>query len=135
MDGSLCRHALGIMMERLPGATDESIEKSIKNLENVERKGLRTYLDRPIDSDTQSESPPEPSNSLFRSFEPVLGRMLDDCFEDMGESFRYSKTPLYRCSCSMDRIWRTLSILPKEELLDIIESGEPLEVNILKMVV
>ena len=39
VEGNLCRHALGVMVERLPGATDENIETSISNLENVEKKG------------------------------------------------------------------------------------------------
>lgn len=46
VEGNLCRYALGVMVERLPGCTDENLEISIKNLEEVEKKGLRTYLDR-----------------------------------------------------------------------------------------
>ncbi len=45
VEGNLCRHALGVMVERLPGASDENIETSISNLENVEKKGdLLTHL-------------------------------------------------------------------------------------------
>jgi len=44
VEGNLCRHALGVIVERLPGVTDESIETSITNLGDVEQKGLRSYL-------------------------------------------------------------------------------------------
>ena len=41
VEGNLCRHALGIMVERLPGVTEENTERSIRNLEEIEKKGLR----------------------------------------------------------------------------------------------
>ncbi len=44
VEGNLCRCALGIMVERLPGVTVENTEKSIANLEAIEKKGLRSYL-------------------------------------------------------------------------------------------
>lgn len=125
VEGSLCRHALGIMMERLPGATEENIERSIRNLEVVEKKGLRSYLDR-----TETERKLDPNDTgMFRDFAPVLGQVLDDCFVDMGESFRFVKTPRYRCSCSVDRIWRTLRLLPKDELQEIIDAEENVEMK------
>lgn len=127
VDGSLCRHALGIMMERLPGATEENIEKSIRNLETVEKKGLRAYLDR--SGEDSSAETGETDTGMFRDFAPVLGRVLDDCFLGMGESFRFSKSPRYRCSCSVDRIWRTLRLLPRDELQEIIDENETVEMK------
>ena len=52
VEGNLCRHALGVIVERLPGVSDENIERSITNLGAVERKGLRSYLTRPKSSMT-----------------------------------------------------------------------------------
>mmetsp|Transcript_5758 Transcript_5758/g.5953 ORF Transcript_5758/g.5953 Transcript_5758/m.5953 type:complete len:141 (+) Transcript_5758:192-614(+) len=118
------------MLERLPGATEENIEKSIQNLEEVEKKGLRAYLDR-TDEERKAEAEGEGpgDGSGFRSFEPVLGTMVDECLNGLGESFRFTKTPRYRCSCGMDRIWRTLSIIPREELMEIIETEEIIEMK------
>eukprot|EP00607_Mallomonas_marina_P009474 CAMPEP_0182420458 /NCGR_PEP_ID=MMETSP1167-20130531/5285_1 /TAXON_ID=2988 /ORGANISM="Mallomonas Sp, Strain CCMP3275" /LENGTH=316 /DNA_ID=CAMNT_0024596441 /DNA_START=97 /DNA_END=1048 /DNA_ORIENTATION=- len=94
VDGSLCRHALGIMLERLPGATEENIEKSIQNLEEVEKKGLRAYLDR-TDEERKAEAEGEGpgDGSGFRSFEPVLGTMVDECLNGL-ESLFGSLKPL-----------------------------------------
>ena len=120
VDGSLCRHALGIMVERLPGAMDHNIEASIRNLEKVEKKGLRKYLD--IDADDKW------IDGQFRSFEPALGRILDDCLGELGENFRFTKKPQFRCSCGVDRVWRTLALLPLSEVKSIVDSQENVEV-------
>lgn len=128
VDGTLCRHALGIMVERLPGATDENIAMSVQNVEEVERKGLRSYLTRTKDDPTTSATDAS-SDSEFRDFEPILGRVVDDCLANLGESFRFSKKPFYRCSCGMDRIWRTLSLLPKTEIKDILETDDMIEMK------
>ena len=39
-------HPTGILVETLPGATDENIEKAIANLEVIQAKGLGSYLYR-----------------------------------------------------------------------------------------
>ena len=58
--------------------------------------------------------------------------ILDDCLGDMEkDSIRWSKTPMYKCSCSVERVWRTLKLLPIEETRSIIEEGENIDVCIL----
>ena len=76
-------------MERLPGATDENVETSIKNLEAVERAGLASYLER-----TEEERSKE--SGMFRDFSLSLDKILDDCLVGMGENIRWSKSPKYR---------------------------------------
>lgn len=114
VEGNLCRHALAICVERLPGCTDENIELSIRNLENVEKRGLRTYLERTAE---------ERKNDVgeFRDFAPVLDKVLDDCFENMGCELRWTKAPQFRCSCGLDKVWRTLRLLPKSEIRAILD--------------
>lgn len=119
VDGNLCRYALGVMVERLPGAIDTNIETSISNLEQVESKGLRTYLERTVEErllDTDS----------FRSMELPLNAILDDCLKCMSDdSIRWTKKPTFRCGCGIEKVWTTLRLLPKSELVAII--NEPTE--------
>ena len=86
-----------VLVERLPGATDENIEMSIKNLESVERAGLHSYLVRT--DEERSED-----NGMFRDFSAPLNKILDDCLANMGENIRWSKNPRYRCGCGIDKV-------------------------------
>ena len=133
MEGVLCRHALGIMVERLPGATAENIEKSIENLETIEKKGLRSFLDRVEDSTSSNEvsetSAPIHDNEMFRSFEESLDNMLTESFTGLGQSIRFCKYPVYTCGCNVDKIWRALRLLPLEDVQDIVTVGTDIEVN------
>lgn len=67
----------------MTGATDENIDLSINNLAVVERKGLRSYLDQPVqvpaDSSSSSDQAYTGRSTNFRSFEPALDKILDDC--------------------------------------------------------
>jgi molecular chaperone Hsp33 len=128
VDGSLCRHALGVMVERLPGCTDENIEKSISNLESVERRGLRSYLDRSNWTDEEKRS--EYSNdSDFRGFSGSLNKILDDCLSGMGQDIRWSKTPKFKCSCGVDRVWRALRLLDKDEVRSMVTQGDDVSIS------
>jgi redox-regulated HSP33 family molecular chaperone len=117
VEGNLCRYSLGVMVERLPGCTDENIERSIKNLEEVEKKGLRSYLDR-TDEERKADK------GQFRDFTGSLDKILNDCLAgmDFENSIRWSKNPQFKCSCGVERVWRTLRLLPvadvRELLLD-----------------
>jgi molecular chaperone Hsp33 len=124
VDGNLCRSALGLMVERLPGATDENIERSIKNLEEVEKRGLYSYLTRSDIARTNDDS-----EKMFRDFEPCLQKILDDCLEGMGEGIRWSKMPTFKCSCGVERVWRALALLPKAEIKDILDTQGRVEMK------
>lgn len=68
----------------MTGATDQNIDLSINNLAVVERKGLRSYLDQPVQvADPSSSSSSDQAytgrSTNFRSFEPALNKILDDC--------------------------------------------------------
>ena len=109
VEGTLCRYALGVMVERLPGATEENIEASIANLGDVEKKGLRSYLDRTSEERAQD-------GGMFRDFSPSLDKIIDDCLGKMAEDgIRWSKSPQYRCSCGSEKVWRTLRLLPADD--------------------
>ena len=120
--GNLCRHAIGILVERLPDCGEYEIEASIKNLEGIEKTGLWKYLNR-TDNERSSEAASD-EGPIFRSFEPVLGRILDDSLTGLGEQLRYTKNPTFKCTCGIDRVWRALRLLPKDEIRDIVNEGE-----------
>jgi len=122
VQGGLCRYALGVMVERLPGATEDNIETSISNLGAVDTRGLRSYLDR-TDEERQE-------GGMFRNFEDSLHRILDDCLVSMDkDSIRWSKAPTFRCSCGIEKVWRTLRLLPLEEVQSIVDSQETVEMK------
>jgi len=121
--GNLCRHALGVMIEKLPGATDENVEKSIANLEVVEKKGLRSFLEMTADEREQQKT-------MFRSMEDPLNRILDECLSSMvNDSIRWDKKPKFRCSCGMDKVWRTLRLLPRSEIESILLEPQELVIK------
>lgn len=118
--GNLCRHALGVMVERLPGADDEEVERSVRNLEMIEQKGLRSYLDQSADERANDEG----GVHGFRNFETALGSILDDALDGLGEKLRYTKQPTFRCSCGIDRVWRAVMLMPRAEIKELIDEGE-----------
>ena len=120
IDNNLCRHALAVCVERLPGAQEEDLELSIRNLEEVERRGLASFLVR-------TEEERRADTSEFRDFEPVLGKILDRCLENMGEELRWSKTPTFRCSCDVEKVWRTLRLLPRSDIEEILQDPQNVE--------
>ena len=128
VDGNLCRHALGLMVERLPGVSDENIDLSIRNLEAIEKKGLRSYLDR-----TEEQRKSDNSPGGFRSFEAALETLIDDVMVDMDEgmSIRWTKEPSFKCGCSAEKVMRTLRLLPTAEVEVILEenTGDTVEVK------
>lgn len=113
IDNNLCRHALAVCVERLPGAQEEDLELSIRNLEEVERRGLASFLVR-------TEEERRADTGEFRDFELPLGKILDRCLENMGEELRWSKTPTFRCSCDVEKVWRTLRLLPRSDIEEIL---------------
>lgn len=132
VEGGLCRYALGVMVERLPGCVDENVEKSITNLEAVGKKGLRSYLDR---SNWSAEEKLAESieGSEFRGFSTSLNKILDDCLAGMeteeNNSIRWSKSPSFRCSCGIEKVWNALQIMPTEDIKNVIAADENVEMT------
>ena len=124
VEGSLVRHALGILVENLPGAYEWNVEASVRQLEAVETKGLRSYLDF-------EESPLGNGEWLsgFRDFEPALRRMLADTLGELGQDFCVTKKPTFRCTCGIEKVWRTLALLPKEDIQSIVDGDEDVEIK------
>lgn len=142
VEGGLCRTALGLMVEALPGATDNNIEKAIANLEIIKAKGLRSYLagDPSTFNWVASDSESKDSSSNFRDFFQPLMAILDDTLKEveldeegalleLDQGISWSKFPKFKCTCGIDRVWRTLTLLSKRDLKEIVEEGTPVEMK------
>lgn len=99
IDGNLCRNAIGVLVETLPGADPDNVEIAIRNLERIEAKGLSSYLIR-------TEEERSLQSGMFRDFDSCLQNILDDSLLDLGTSLQWSKTPSYACNCGLEKVWR-----------------------------
>lgn len=124
VEGSLVRHALGILVENLPGAYEWNVDASVRQLGAVEAKGLRSYLDF-----DESPSGKGEWRDGFRDFEPALRRMLADTLGELGQDFCVTKKPTFRCSCGIEKVWRTLALLSKEDVQSIVDGDEDIEIK------
>lgn len=122
VEGSLCRHALGLFLEKLPGAYEWNIDASVRQLEVIEKKGLSSYLK--LDGNNKADW-----KDGFRDFEPALRRMMDDALGELGQEFCITRKPTFKCSCGLDRVWRTLALLSKEDIKEVVEGLEDVEVK------
>lgn len=95
----------GFIIQMMPGAGDETIERLEKKLSEV----------RPV-TDMMSEGmgPEEILKELLGDFDLVINEKLDTQFV---------------CNCSKEHVARALISMGKEELQHIIDDGEPITVN------
>ena len=124
VEGSLVRHALGIIVENLPGAYEWNVEASVRQIEAIETKGLRSYLsfeDSPTVKDEWKQG--------FRDLEQPLRRMLADALGELGQDFCITKKPSFRCTCGIERVWRTLALLSKEDIQHIVDGDDDVEIK------
>lgn len=116
VENGKAKHALAVMMERLPGAADENIELGIKNLQTINDKGLASYLQ------------PSPRNN--NNAQEILDLILDDSMQGMdSNSLRWltKHPPKFSCSCSSERVIRALKLLPVDELQVMVEEDKGAE--------
>lgn len=98
------RAAGGFIVQLLPGAPDEMIEKIEDNIFMMDQ--LTTILDE--------DGVEEVINQVLKGFEP---RILDE------------EPVEYRCYCSRERVADAIASIGAEELAEIVESGEETKVG------
>lgn len=143
-----CVSALGIMVETLPGAVEENIETSITNLGLVQKKGLLSYLvdtsDATADQSmgfiptmttvsggTLNAAEQSRAAEILASLDTPIDKILDDCLVGMDAgSIRWNKTPKFKCSCGVKKVYRALNLLPKSEIQSMVDSGEDVQVRV-----
>jgi molecular chaperone Hsp33 len=108
--GILCTASGGYLIEQLPGAEQESIDKVSKNLAKL------------VEMDGGNKLP---TNLLLSGVTPleIASIILDDL--DMQPLQQIE--PKFVCKCSKDRLVRALRLLSSEEVADILEKEEKIE--------
>ena len=103
----------GWRIELLPGAPDHIAEKVVQNVDAVIAGGLST------------------SEMLLRGLtvDDVLRLLLADIEHDilLPSQGQLEATPKFVCTCSDDRVFRTLALLPREEVRDIVNTNDKIE--------
>jgi redox-regulated HSP33 family molecular chaperone len=85
---NICEYALAIMIERLPGTDETSIDICMNNINKINSKRLNTYL---YNNSLETNEIKEEYKELV-SIEESLHKILDDSLIDMeGESIRWTK--------------------------------------------
>jgi redox-regulated HSP33 family molecular chaperone len=146
IEGRQCIAALAVMVETLPGATEEHIEMGIANLNRVQQKGLYSYWQAHAPTiDTSGGFIPTitgihggeitdgqraRAEELFEAADSPLDKILDDCLVGMDTgSIRWDRKPKFKCTCGMERVWKALRLLPRDEVQDMVSGGEAVEVS------
>jgi molecular chaperone Hsp33 len=96
--------ACGFLVQALPGATDEELALVEENVAGL--PGLATLLDHPITPDD----------------------LIDRLLIGLGSRARHTMLPRFYCPCNHERALRTLSLLERSEVLQMIEKQEGQEV-------
>lgn len=120
--GILCRHALSLLVEFLPGAEEDNISKVEQAIQRVESRGLRSYYN---DNEINDKDDDVSNSDRHFSIAPVIHRILGDCLQDVGGiAKKWTKRPTFQCTCSLEKVWRTLQLLPIDEIQDIITTND-----------
>ena len=110
VNGILCTAAGGYLVEQLPGADPETMEKVTKNLGIlVEKDGGDTL----------------PSNLLSNGVSPL--EIAEILLDGLGMQPLQQIEPTFKCQCTSDRLIRALRLLSPEDVEDILEKEEKIE--------
>lgn len=96
--------ACGFLVQALPGASDDDLTQVEENVAAL--PGLASLLERPITADD----------------------LIDRLLIGLGSRQRHSMTPRFHCPCSRGRALRTLSLLDRHEIAEMIERDEGQEI-------
>lgn len=96
--------ACGFLVQAMPGATDEDLSIVEDNVRGL--PGMATLLKRPLEPDT----------------------LVDRLMIGLGTRGRHTMTPRYHCPCSAERAMRTLGLLDRSELEELVVTSASQEV-------
>lgn len=110
MSGILCTAAGGYLIEQLPGVEEEVVAKVEANLAKlVEMDGGEKL----------------PTNLLLQGVTPL--EMTEVILDGLGLEPLQQIEPSLSCGCTEDRLFRSLRLLPREDVEDILEKEEKVE--------
>jgi molecular chaperone Hsp33 len=110
IQGILCKAAGGYMVEQLPGCEKETIERVEQNLARLVEKDGSDNI---------------PSNLLVQGVTPL--EIAELVLDGLGMEPLQQIEPSHKCECSEERLFRSLRLLPREEVDDILEKEEQIE--------
>ncbi len=99
------RQAGGFIVQLMPFADEETIEKLEENLRKID----------PVTTMLEKEHTPE--------------KMLEQVLEGFDIEYTDRQSVRFYCNCSKERCERGLILLGEEEITDMIEAGEPIEMS------
>jgi molecular chaperone Hsp33 len=108
--GVLCTAAGGYLIEQLPGVEQETIDKIEQNLARL------------VEMDGGDKLP---TNLLSNGMSPL--DIVEIILDGLDMAPLQQITPSAVCDCSEDRLFRSLRLLPKEDIADILEKEEMVE--------
>jgi len=108
----LCKAAGGYLVERLPGCSEETIRQVEKNLAKLVQEDKSEKL---------------PTNLLLQGVTPLdlVFRILDGMGDGVIPLGQVS--PTMKCNCSEERLFRSLRLLPRAEVDEIIAKHDQIE--------
>lgn len=96
--------ACGFLIQALPGASDEELTIVEENVQGL--PGLATLLRSPLEPD----------------------ELVDRLMIGLGTRARHTMTPCFHCPCSAERALRTLALLDRRELEELVATASSQEV-------
>eukprot|EP00525_Craspedostauros_australis_P003953 CAMPEP_0198127338 /NCGR_PEP_ID=MMETSP1442-20131203/46923_1 /TAXON_ID= /ORGANISM="Craspedostauros australis, Strain CCMP3328" /LENGTH=374 /DNA_ID=CAMNT_0043787295 /DNA_START=178 /DNA_END=1302 /DNA_ORIENTATION=+ len=110
INGILCTSCGGYLIEQLPGAETETLRKVEENLAKI------------VELDGGNKIP---TNLLLGGTTPY--QITEMVLEGLDMQPLQQIKPVFKCSCSEDRLVRALRLLPKEDVEDLVKKGEDVE--------
>ena len=96
--------ACGFLVQALPGVTDEELSQVEENVAAL--PGLATLLEAQIDAHA----------------------LIDRLLLGLGSRERHRMDPRFHCPCTRERAFRTLSLLEREEIEELVLRGDSQEI-------
>ncbi|KAJ1447302.1 heat shock protein Hsp33 [Pelagophyceae sp. CCMP2097] len=106
-------HAGGWRLELLPGAPQEVADQLVANVKRL------------LDSCVQMTE----MLANGQSCDDMLGMLLKDMDYNILDGTDVASTPAFKCSCGIERVYRTLALLPRHEVRAISAANENVEIK------
>lgn len=110
MNGILCTAAGGYLIEQLPNVGDKVVQQ------------VETNLQKLVEMDGGDKLP---TNLLLQGVTPL--EICQTILDGLDMQPLQQIEPKLKCDCSEDRLLRSLRLLPKEEVDDLLEKEERVE--------
>ena len=143
-------YAIGALIERMPRVVsedgqesgDENLEQIIHNVEDIQKRGLHSFIttaatpsdkeaapvipDFYVKNKTKIDINPDVTATLHSIMDEIFRNPVTKEIEECG--MRWFKNPVFKCTCSRDKVWASLKALSKADLDSMVADGKGAEV-------